>query len=577
MNSCWKVSWVVFVFALWGIAEAHSRGSSYFENPSLRIKYNALAAESLVSCPQSRAAHHLGRTLLQESNSTGGDQQNGTYTALVARNRIDPLDHFKRYKGGYDIENKHYWASTVFTGAYGYAIAAVWTIVGVLYGTYLVVKSCCCNKNRKNIYHKPHSDAYYIWEFRALILLTLVIIVTSGIVLAGNTRFHTRAKRVERTVLGAADSATETVDNVTSTMKIMQEDLRPYDKNAYERLNETAETLQKAALNIHDKVYKNKHAVDIGLRILYITVAVLVSINLGFVVSAVAIFLLHWRRLFYLIIIICSLMTTLSWAYCGFSYAIHTFAKDTCLALKEYQVNPYNTTLNAILPCMDLEEAADTLAKTRGGVHLLIRQLNQNISTLQSSSISTIINIPYVCDPFSDAPDYEYTPDGCANNTIQIGQISTLLEAFKCSGNDTQQCTAEGKFITQSNFDRAQAYTASIQNLLDIFPELESLTNCSFVKDTFSTILNEQCSSLKSSINQIWIPLIILSTCMIFMVILWISKAHQYGEREFSEGSIIPHDTPINSPKKQQNPSKSSIQMDYIQDKAANQFVLNCT
>ena len=56
------------------------------------------------------SAHFTGRNLLQQqSNQTGEDRQNGTYEPLVARNRIDPLNHFKRYKGGYDIKSKHYW------------------------------------------------------------------------------------------------------------------------------------------------------------------------------------------------------------------------------------------------------------------------------------------------------------------------------------------------------------------------------------------------------------------------------------------------------------------------------------
>ncbi|KAH9329672.1 hypothetical protein KI387_001780, partial [Taxus chinensis] len=423
MNLCWKVRWAVLVLAVWAIAKAHSHSSSYFkDDPFLGMEYNA---DLLVSGPQSTAAHQIGRILLQERrNGTEGGQRNETYTPLVARNRIDPLNHFKRYKEGYDIKNKHYWASTVFTGAYGYAIAAAWIIAGVLYGIFFVVKYCCWNKNRKKGLHdEPHSNEYYIWQFRIIILLTIVAIISSGYVLAGNTRFHTRAKRIEKTILGAADMATETAHNVTSSMKTMQEELQPYDETAYESLNRTAQTLQMAALDIHNRVYANKHAVDIGLRILYITVTVLVSFNLGLVVSAVAVLFLHWRQVFYLIIFICSLLTTLSWLFFGFFYAIHIFADDSCLALKEYQDNPYNTTLNSILPCMDLEAADDTLAETRAGVHVLIGELNKNISRLQTSPISAIVNIPYVCDPFLGAPSYEYRPNECPNNTIQIGDI----------------------------------------------------------------------------------------------------------------------------------------------------------
>jgi hypothetical protein len=73
---------------------------------------------------------------------------------------------------------------------------------------------------------------------------------------------------VEKTIVGAAQRATDTIYNVTSSMKTMQDQLRPYDENAYLRLNTTAERLDREALNIHDRVYDNKQAIDIGLRVL---------------------------------------------------------------------------------------------------------------------------------------------------------------------------------------------------------------------------------------------------------------------------------------------------------------------
>lgn len=73
---------------------------------------------------------------------------------------------------------------------------------------------------------------------------------------------------MEKTIVGAAERATNTIYNVTSSMKTMQDRLQPYDENAYLRLNSTAETLNKDAANINNKVFHNKRAIDIGVRVL---------------------------------------------------------------------------------------------------------------------------------------------------------------------------------------------------------------------------------------------------------------------------------------------------------------------
>ncbi|KAL9251863.1 hypothetical protein AKJ16_DCAP13445 [Drosera capensis] len=52
-------------------------------------------------------------------------------TLVLAGNRTkrpDILRRFKRYQGGWDVRNKHYWASIGFTGAPGFILAVLWFI-----------------------------------------------------------------------------------------------------------------------------------------------------------------------------------------------------------------------------------------------------------------------------------------------------------------------------------------------------------------------------------------------------------------------------------------------------------------
>ena len=47
--------------------------------------------------------------------------------------RYNPLDDFKRYRGGYSVDNDDYWASLAFLGIWGYAIAAIILVVGTIW------------------------------------------------------------------------------------------------------------------------------------------------------------------------------------------------------------------------------------------------------------------------------------------------------------------------------------------------------------------------------------------------------------------------------------------------------------
>ncbi|KAL5988227.1 hypothetical protein ACLOJK_035990 [Asimina triloba] len=102
-----------------------------------------------------------------------------------------------------------------------------------------------------------------------------------------------------------------------------------------------------------------------------------------------------------------------------------------------------------------------------------------------------------------------------------------ILERLTCPGDDgsTGICKGGRKFLSEASFNMAQAYTRSIQGLLDVFPDLQSLAHCTSLKETFSTVLADQCGPLKTSIWTLWAFFLSLSTLMIFLELSWIFKA----------------------------------------------------
>ena len=78
----------------------------------------------------------------------------------------------------------------------------------------------------------------------------------------------------------------------------------------------------------------------------------------------------HCGNLVWAYLFVCSFLVAQECLFCPFR-----FADDSCIALKAYQNNPYNTTLNSILPCVDLQAADSSLAEVRQEVHLMISEV----------------------------------------------------------------------------------------------------------------------------------------------------------------------------------------------------------
>ncbi|KAL2546054.1 hypothetical protein Fot_15287 [Forsythia ovata] len=92
-------------------------------------------------------------------------------TLVLAKNRTkrpDILSGFHKYRGGWDIANKHYWASVGFTGAGAFILAFLWL---VSFGLALVVHHLCGWKI--NMKGKESS-----WSLR--ICLIMLIVFTSA-------------------------------------------------------------------------------------------------------------------------------------------------------------------------------------------------------------------------------------------------------------------------------------------------------------------------------------------------------------------------------------------------------------
>lgn len=452
--------------------------------------------------------------------------------------RPDPLENLRKYKGGYDITNVHYWSSTAYTGIAGYVLGALWLLFGLVFGVFLLVTTCC-KTNRKLKKHKrkstPHKQ-YYLWHILLAAFFTLLAVVGTGLVLGGNAKFHSRADKIIDIIIDTADGASETIYNTTGAMKMTQTNLQGtnVDASTTRFLESTSRQLDSTADDIQRQARKNRHRIDLGLRILYVVSTVIFALNLVAVIALTAVGIIKVRRALHILIVLCWLITVLCWVFFGAYFFLSRFAGDTCTALEGFQQDPYNNSLSSILPCDQLLSAESVLNDVSAGVYDLVNEVNANISRIQQDSSFG------VCNPFSGPPEYNYQPNNCSENDIRIGDIPELLRLITCVDPPNGICNG-GIPISGNDFRTAVAYTSSIQILLNSYPGMESLLHCQTVKDAFAEILQDHCKPVKRDVKIVWAGLVFLSIVMVFLVLTWAVEAYHECNHRFSDGSVKPH------------------------------------
>ncbi|CAL4981377.1 unnamed protein product [Urochloa decumbens] len=454
----------------------------------------------------------VGRILSETGNKSGSPLS-------IRTRRIDPLDGLRKYEGGYNITDKHYWSSTIFTGRSGYVIAALWIIGGITFlGTIFISKIFCTKRKERYTEFDYFLERYQILTVLLCVILAIFVIVASAVALRGTVQFHSRAESVKEIIGATALQATATIYNITGAIEMMQNTSRLYNytSQAWDHLNSTVEALNSEAMEIQEKAEKNMRLVSKGINTLELVTILTVTLNL------VSVFVLlgsplRLQKLCYLCIAISWILTALFWLYFGLYYFFDKLAGDTCVALDEYQLNPQNSTLGTIIPCSEKLSGNLILHDVGAGIHDIIDQVNSNIYTIKSEY--PVKRLDYICNPFTGPPEFQYRPQNCPTGAATIGDIPQILKRLTCSdfGGGGGGCRP-ADLSSAIDYDKVQSYTSSIQNVLDIFPGTERLVSCELVKAGFAEIVGGQCAPLRRGARAAWAALAALSAVMALLL-----------------------------------------------------------
>lgn len=445
----------------------------------------------------------------------------------VKSDRRDPTNKFRRYRGGYDVTSKHYWASAVFTGVYGYVIGLAWLLLGLI----LALLACCrlCSR-RERATSEHHSSNWYLIPRIVVAVLSLLAIGFFIALFVVNQRAFNQTTKVKTTLVEAATLVTDTIHTVTGALGGVEDAVQKYDIPGWQALNATEAKLDQQADLVTAKINRDVHKFNQILNALEITFIVILSLGLFLVVVGLVAAILRWRRVFFVLIVFGWILTALAWLVFGLLFALNNVASDTCQALTEFLQAPGNTTLDSFLPCVDSATSEAALLTVSEGASSIVQEANSTIITIQKvnnffgKGNGTILSL---CNPFGPPPDYNYT-ETCPAGTLPIGELPQVLAPYVCMTNMTTfQCITDGRFVSSDSNATLYEFSEGAQNLLNTVPELSKLADCSFVTDTFNNFVNRRCHPLKAAIRHLWILMLLLSIFLTMLTAFWILANHR--------------------------------------------------
>ncbi|KAH6827780.1 transmembrane protein [Perilla frutescens var. hirtella] len=463
---------------------------------------------------------------------------NASSTLVLAENRTkrpDILSKFHKYRGGWDIANKHYWASVGFTGVAAFILAVLWFLS---FGVALAVHYSCGWKI--NITGNESS-----WSLR--ICLLLLILFTSaaavGCILlsVGQVEFHGEAMHTLNYVVNQSEYTVETLRNVTEylsmakTVSVAQIFLPSDVKDDIDRLNldlnSAADTLEQKTDENSGKIRNVFNAVRSAL-IIVAAVMLLISV-LGLALS-----IFGHQHAIHIFIISGWLLVAVTFILCGVFVILDNTISDTCLAMGEWVENPQaETALSNILPCVDQRTTNQTLYKSKQVINDIANMVNGFVGSVADSNPppqagSSYYNqsgpvIPPLCYPY----DSQLQDRTCSASEISMENASTVWQNYTCTVSGYGLCTSVGR-LTPSMYTELVAAVNVSYALEHYAPLLLNLQNCNFVRDTFRNITTSYCPPLEHYLRVVNAGLALISVGVMLSLALWILYANRPQREE---------------------------------------------
>ncbi|GKV03220.1 hypothetical protein SLEP1_g15563 [Rubroshorea leprosula] len=463
--------------------------------------------------------------------------------AAQRTNRKDPLNGFKRYTGGWNLNDRHYWASVGYTAAPFFAIALIW-FSGFGLVLFLI---CLCSLCRKR---KPYgySRTAYALSLIFLVLFTIAAILGCVVLYIGQGRFHLSTTETLDYVVNQADSTVDKLRNVSDNLATARQigvDQVFLPTNVQTDIDQIEAKLNSSASNVAEKTAKNSDDTQdlldsVRMALIIIAAIMLVLTFLGFLFS-----IFGMQLLVYILVILGWFLVTGTFILCGTFLLLHNVAGDTCVAMNEWVQNPSaHTAFDQILPCVDKATAQETLLKSKEVTSQLVEVINQVITNVSNINFSPNFKpmyfnqsgplVPVLCNPFfSDLTDRTCTP-----GEVNLNNATEVWSNYVCQVSPSGICTTTGR-LTPTFYSQMSAVVSVSLALDNYAPFLVQLQDCTFVRETFAEIYVGHCPGILRYSRWIYIGLVMVSTAVMLSLIVWViygrERRHRLHTKQFTD------------------------------------------
>lgn len=470
--------------------------------------------------------------------------QNGKNSSLVLAadrtHRKDPLRNGAYYTGGWNISDKHYLSSVVYSASPLLLAAMIWFPAAGLCLLASCFWFCCCHRRRSSDYRRLP----YALSLILLSMFTIASIVGSIVLYTGEGKFHGSTTDTLFYVMRQSDSIVENLRNVSDYLeaaKQVQLNQVSLPSDVKNHIDQVDSKIDSAADTLASETQKNKnHIVDIlnaVRKILIVVAAIMLFLTLlGIVFST-----LGWQFLVYILVVLGWILVTATLVLSAVFLALYNATGDTCMALDQWVKNPTaHTALDDILPCVDAATAQETLSQSKNVTYQLAGMVNgiiMNVSNINppANAGPLFYNqsgplVPVLCNPFNA----DKTDRKCATGEVDFANATEVWKNFICQVSGSDECTTVGR-LTPSMYQQMSSAVNVSYGLSRYSPFLANLMDCTFVRDTFRVIHDDHCPDLKLYSKWIYIGLAMVASAVGLSLLFWLFYSKQRHQRKYAK------------------------------------------
>ncbi|XP_050366130.1 uncharacterized protein LOC126784690 [Argentina anserina] len=482
-----------------------------------------------------------GRSLVEAPYSAPIETSSVVLAAQRTR-RKDPLDGFKRYTGGWNISERHYWASVGFTAVPLFAISAIWFLGCGLCLLAICICHFCC---RKQTY--GYSRTAYALSLIFLVLFSITAMIGCVVLYTGQKRFHDSTTSTLEYVVNQADVTVGQLRNASDYLAAAKQlgvdqvylpaNIQTDIDQIGGKLNSSANTLSQQTAENSDDIRELLDSVRLALII--VAAIMLVLTFLGFLFS-----IFGMQMLVYILVVTGWILVAGTLILCGTFLLLHNVAADTCIAMDEWIQNPTaHTALDDILPCVDSATAQETILRSKEVTAQLVDLINEVITNV--SNINFAANfvpmyfnqsgplVPLLCNPFF--PDL--TDRACTAGEVNLNNATSVWGSYVCQVSPNGICFTPGR-LTPTFYSQMITGISLGDGLSNYAPVLAQLQDCTFVRETFSDIYRDHCPGLRRYSRWIYIGLVMVSTSVMLSLLFWVIYGRERRHRVYTKESV---------------------------------------